>query len=694
MKKRYLLIFIVFFSLISTGLRAQMFYSFVDTVLPYTASSATATNGVIVGTNDEGWVNNIPLFPFIYNSMPTPFTSINISTNGIASFSNFATAIPGNDLLGNGGANRPIMAPLWDDLKLNTANPIKYETLGAAPNRIFVVEWQSVIFPTNATPTTASLSMEMKLYESYNVIDFAYTVPAGGSIYANASASIGLTGIPTAANNFMSVQAATNPTTVSTVTSQNNINTDPQSGMVYRWLPTCPDPTGITTTCISSFSADISWAAPTFLPNGVAGYEYIVDQVNLTPTIAGTPVPNNYVTAVGLSPLTQYFVHVRTDCGMGNYSAWQTVTFTTAPPCNPPLLYVSSVYTNVNTAGATVNWSATGVTDYEWVLDLTAAPPVGNGALTQNITKTFTGLLAGTTYYYHIRSKCSQCNKSPWVTVSFTTPPRCTQPLNLAINNVTSNSAYVTWDPVAGAVGYQYSVTQSFTPPAAGTFTTATNAIAGGMLSGSVYYVHVRTDCDSGNYSPWSTETFTTVDPTCKKPKNVHETGYTQTTATFAWSVVLGNTGYEVVVDQNPIVLFGEQTNSTGFPGYTATGLTPNTDYYFHVRTKCDMDHHSLWVDTPFRTDFPVDVNNLPANSRLSVSAYPNPTGDMLTVTVDGPQYPDATLVLTDINGKIINYVAIIDKKAVVDLTQLPQALYFVKYVDKFNTEVIKVYKR
>jgi hypothetical protein len=209
-----------------------------------------------------------------------------------------------------------------------------------------------------------------------------------------------------------------------------------------------------------------------------------------------------------------------------------------------------------------------------------------------------------------------------------------------------------------------------------------------------VYYAHVRTDCDSGNYSPWSTETFTTADPTCKKPKSVHLTGYTPNTGTFAWTVVPGSAGYEVVVDQNPVVLFGEQINATGFPGYTASGLAPNSNYWFHVRTKCDMDHHSLWVDTPFRTDFPLDVNQIVTPGRLTVSAYPNPTGDKVTVSIDGPQYPDASLVLTDMNGKVITYVAIDNNKAIVDLSQLPQALYFVKYVDKYNTEVIKVYKR
>jgi len=704
MKKRYLALLIVFFSsLASSGLRAQMYYGFQTLTAQYIADTqATAQPVPLTGTTDEGWSSSpIPLggfgFDFYYNNYPSPYTTMNVSTNGFAALGTALTgAIPGNSLQSGGGSSRPILAPLWDDLKLQgtTANCMKYVTTGTAPNRVFTVEWINAIFPVNATPTTASLSFELKLYEGTNVIDFAYQVPTGGSAYAGPSASIGISAIATNSPNFMSVQAATIPTSVSTVSEQTGIDSDPPSGGVYRFLPTCPDPQGIIATCISYFGANISWAAPAFLPYGPVGYEYIVDQLNLTPTVAGIPTTNAYVTVTGLSPVTQYYVHVRTNCGMGNYSAWQTAPFTTAPYCTPPLLYVSGVYTNVNTAGATVNWSANNISDYEWVLDQTPAAPTVTGTPTQQLSKTFTGLLAGTTYYFHIRSVCTQCNHSPWVTVTFTTPPRCTQPLNLAINDITTNSALCSWDPVAGAIGYQYAITQSYTPPVAGSFTAGTTAVAGGLLSAAVYYLHVRTDCDSGNYSPWSTETFTTVDPMCVKPKNVHQTGLTQTSSTFAWNVVPGNSGYEVVVNQNAAVLFGDQINSTGFPGYTATGLTTNTDYYFHVRTKCDAYHHSLWVDNPFHTDFPVEVSNVNPSNRLSVSAYPNPTGDKLTVTIDGPQYPDATLELTDMNGKLITYVGIIDNKAIVDLTQLPQALYFVRYTDKFNTEVIKVYKR
>jgi hypothetical protein len=699
MKKSYLSLLVVCFLLVSTGLRAQMYYTFQTLTQAYVQldTQANLQTATITGTADEGWTNliNFPAgFQFYYNSNPVPYTAVSASTNGFAALGTALTsAMPSNNLQSGGGTNRPLLAPLWDDLKLLSTNDIKYVTTGTAPNRVFTMEWQGVIFPTNATPTSASLTFEMKLYEGFNVVDFTYN--STGSPYAGPSAAIGITAATTGPNQFMSVQSGNIPTTVSTTYEVDTINNCPPTGGVYRFLPYCPTPSGLLASCVSYFGADISWAAPTFVPNGPVGYEYIVDQVSLTPNVAGTPSTTPYVTVTGLLPQTQYYIHVRTNCGMGNFSAWQTATFTTAPYCIPPLLYVSSVYTDVNTAGGTVNWSAAGITDYEWILDQSPAAPTGNGNLTQGITKTFTGLLANTTYYFHLRSACTQCNHSPWVTVTFTTPPRCTQPLNLAINSITQNSADLSWDPVNFAVGYQYAVDQSYNPPLAGTFTTGTTAIAGGLLSGAVYYLHVRTDCDSGNYSPWSTETFTTVDPVCQKPHHVHQTAATANTATFAWTVANGNSGYEVVVDQNSAVQFGEQVNATGFPGFTATGLTPATGYWFHVRTKCDVNHHSFWLDTPFRTDWPTGVTNIvPSDNKLSLSAYPNPTGDRVTISIDGPQYSDAQMSLTDINGKLITYIAIIDKKAIVDLSKMPQALYFVKYTDKYNTEVIKIYKR
>jgi hypothetical protein len=88
----------------------------------------------------------------------------------------------------------------------------------------------------------------------------------------------------------------------------------------------------------------------------------------------------------------------------------------------------------------------------------------------------------------------------------------CLPPLTLGASNVTSTTADVSWDPVAGASGYEYVVDQNAGNPAgSGTPTTNTLEPVGGLSPASVHYLHVRTDCGAGGFSPWTSNDFTTT---------------------------------------------------------------------------------------------------------------------------------------------------------------------------------------
>ena len=97
------------------------------------------------------------------------------------------------------------------------------------------------------------------------------------------------------------------------------------------WLATltstsCAMPTGLTTSAITTNSADFSWSAST----GATGYEYRVDNTSAAPTGSGTAITGTTYYSFGLAPGTVYYVHVRANCGSGNFSNWTTNTFTTA----------------------------------------------------------------------------------------------------------------------------------------------------------------------------------------------------------------------------------------------------------------------------------------------------------------------------------------------------------------------------
>jgi len=78
--------------------------------------------------------------------------------------------------------------------------------------------------------------------------------------------------------------------------------------------------------------------------------------------------------------------------------------------------------------------------DIEWI-------PVG----TVTSPYTLTGLESETAYMVRVRANCGEDGVSDWVTIGFTTHGACEMPINLAANDITSNSAKLSW------TGYQES---------------------------------------------------------------------------------------------------------------------------------------------------------------------------------------------------------------------------------------------
>lgn len=92
------------------------------------------------------------------------------------------------------------------------------------------------------------------------------------------------------------------------------------------------------------------------------------------------------------------------------------------------------------------------------------------------------------------------------------TVPACNAPTGLAASGITSSGANLSWAVVTGATGYEYVVNTTATAPlGSGTATTGTSYTASGLTASTTYYLHVRTNCGSGNYSSWTTFQFTTL---------------------------------------------------------------------------------------------------------------------------------------------------------------------------------------
>lgn len=86
----------------------------------------------------------------------------------------------------------------------------------------------------------------------------------------------------------------------------------------------------------------------------------------------------------------------------------------------------------------------------------------------------------------------------------------CLPPSDLFAIATSFTDADVSWGMVGSAVGYEYAVTTSATPPASGTAVTGTSALVSDLIPDTTYYLHVRTNCGSNDYSSWATTSFYT----------------------------------------------------------------------------------------------------------------------------------------------------------------------------------------
>lgn len=190
-----------------------------------------ATSPVLSGGNlDDGYWNGMPIgFAFTYNG--TNYTTASASTNGWMTLGQDIThAYNFNNLTFSG--NRPVIAPLWDDLAMDLGK-LSYKTEGTAPWMIFTAEW--LCFKWNYNAFNPVISFQVKLYQYDNRIEFVYQRESDA--VNNGSASIGITDIGTGPGNFLSLDGTGSSPGVSSTVETNTLNIKPYDDQVYRFTP-------------------------------------------------------------------------------------------------------------------------------------------------------------------------------------------------------------------------------------------------------------------------------------------------------------------------------------------------------------------------------------------------------------------------------------------------------------------------
>lgn len=283
----------------------------------------------------------------------------------------------------------------------------------------------------------------------------------------------------------------------------------------------CPDVTGLTATSLNGTDVQLSWDA---MP-GATQYQLKVEQEETaTPFIFWLSLSDNTYLLEGLDSDGIYKFKVRTICG-GEKSSWSEFQFFTGMSgtggsgvdCQIPD-QLTAMFDATGTAQLT--WAAvTNALIYEVEVESEENTPFFH--LELNTTENFaelTGLVAGGTYKFKVKSKCGGSNSSEYSVWAFFgsgingggnggngggTGGTCETPTGLTVSDITSGSALISWNAVAGAQGYEVQVEDDENTPAFTweTIETGTQVTVTGLAPGGNYQVKVKTKCEGGNNS-------------------------------------------------------------------------------------------------------------------------------------------------------------------------------------------------
>ena len=157
----------------------------------YVQTSPTPTAFDVVSTNwaaGDDVSLQVPI-GFTFNFNGTNYTSVFMGSNGILTFTAGTSTYVNTVLTDASTSPADLIAPYWEDLYVPGGGTITYGTIGAAPNRKFVVSWNAVQVYSAATITC---TFQVVLGEDQS-IRFRYSASSVGCNGAGGAGSNGAT---------------------------------------------------------------------------------------------------------------------------------------------------------------------------------------------------------------------------------------------------------------------------------------------------------------------------------------------------------------------------------------------------------------------------------------------------------------------------------------------------------------------
>ena len=605
---------------------------------PYT----NLTTGTVIASGAFNVLGAWPAaytLPFTFHYNGTAHTQVNISDNGFIVLGAVVPTIGSTTPISGAGFPNAISAYGTNINGVIANAEVKYDVIGTAPNRVFVVQYRDVQRRIGLGPANGLINMQIRLYETSNVVEVLYRDLFASTSTAPAIGQVGLKGnnngdYNTRRNSTNPIYPATDPTTASTQGLQ---TLGQASGVAVQgwlagtqlvWTP-CFAPTAITATLLGDNSTlNINWTNPSVVPAG--GFDW---EVSTSPTpgvgvFASGNTSSNAVSVPGLAVGITYYIRVKPTCKL----TWLNSTPTTiTPTCPIATIPYTQNFESVTTPAIPNCNSVAAVTGPLMVTqDNTATAYFGFN----NKNLITVGALAQNTWYF---------TQGIDVTAADIVASGGSFRLSYKYGGSREQSFFeqkmrVHYGTVASVAGMTTLLADhnsiklspineviNFTISTPGVYYFGFNGYANASQG------FLQLDDINLNYS------------TCIQPTALTSGQITSSSAIISWTppAVLPAGGYQFIVStvNTPPNASSLPTGSTvaGVTLNTLTGLLPSTTYYFWVRSNCGGEN-SIWslVGTfvtlapppvpcsPSGATFPQDANGI---TNVTMGSINNTTG-------------------------------------------------------------------
>ncbi|MEO8109114.1 MAG: reprolysin-like metallopeptidase [Ginsengibacter sp.] len=365
----------------------------------------------------------------------------------------------------------------------------------------------------------------------------------------------------------------------------------------------CGNPTGLTTSSITTSGATVSWTAVSGAVSYAVDYKLNSSSTWTSFSTAQTATSAN-LTGLASSSLYDWRVSATCSGGSGSQVAAQ---FTTATPavCNAPSGLTAS---SITISSATVSWTAvSGAASYAVDYKLnTSSTWISAATATTSTSVALSGLAAGSLYDYRVSTNCGAIGTSGFTVAQFTTATQagCGDPSPITASGITTNSATLNWTAVSNAQSYTvlYKLQSASTNTKLTINQPATSVNLTGLTAGSVYDWKIRATCASGTGNIISAQ-FTTANPgVCNAPSGLNASSITTTGATISWTAVSGAASYDADYKLNTSSTWISAATATTSTSVGISGLAAGSLYDYRVRTNCGANGTSGYSMAQFMT--------------------------------------------------------------------------------------------